>query len=935
MEDIDPKKFLIVKGAQMHNLKNVDLVIPRNKLVVFTGISGSGKSSLAFDTIYAEGQRRYVESLSAYTRQFVERLNKPKVEYIKGLSPAIAVEQKVQKGNKRSTVGTQTEIYDYLRLLYARIGKTISPVSGEIVKCDTVRDVVEYFEKLPSGEKFAIIAPISSERGGDIETRIELLEAKGYRRAIYEGEAYSLKDLRAKLMWSYQAKFELIVDRVIIEDNAEFYHRISDTVATTFSLGFGYCRILNLQDNTSKEFSTRFTADGIEFLKPTPQLFSFNTYLGACYNCNGTGEAMGYHPDLVIPNKNLSLNKTAIRPFNTAFGKKYLKALIEHGPSCGVRIDVPYFELSKEEKEKVWYSEKPFIGILPFFKKEVETLVEYKKMAYMYQYQKHTTCQDCKGSRLDGPAKFVKIGGKNLPELVFMPISSLVTFFDELELTDYEKKLTKRVLIELRSRLGYLINMGLGYLTLGRKSSSLSGGESQRIQLATALGSSLVGSMYVLDEPSIGLHNRDNERLIQVLKNLRDLGNTVIVVEHDESIIRNADHIVDVGPKAGSHGGSIVASGTLNSLVKYDSYTSKYLQGGLKIDIPSQNRVSDKYIEVENAYCHNLKNITVRFPLNCLTVVCGVSGSGKSSLVKGILYLGLSQKYNLHGKEPLEHKKIRGNFDSIRNVEYLDQDSIGRSSRSNPVTYIDAWTSIRNLYSELPAAKLFDIPSSHFSFNTDGGRCETCEGDGKIKIEMQFMADLTIECESCNGRRFQKEILEIKFKDLSIDQILEFTVDDAITFFTHHQKEKIAKKLQPLQDVGLGYVTLGQSSATLSGGEAQRLKLASYIGMVQGKEKMLLIFDEPTTGLHFYDLNKLLKAFNILIDQGHSIIVIEHNIDLIKCADHIIELGPDGGDKGGYLIASGNLSEIVSSNDSVIGPYLKEKLTSDQKNGSI
>ena len=920
--DYDSKTHIIIKDAHLHNLKHIDLAIPRNKLNVITGLSGSGKSSLAFDTLYAEGQRRYVESLSSYARQFMGRLNKPKVEYIKGLSPAIAVEQKVNTSNPRSTVGTKTEIYDYLKLLFARIGKTFSPISGDMVKKNDVRDVLNHIKKFEVGEKLLLLSPVEIDSNRSFSEKIKIFIQQGFARIYHDGKTLNLDNLKE----IPKKRFDLIIDRLIVRHEDDFYNRLADSIEIAFYEGKGGCSIMNLKNNTQKTFSNKFELDGIIFPQPNIHSFSFNNPLGACSECEGFGDVIGIDPELVIPDTSKSIFDHAIVPWRGASMVKYYNELINSAYLFDFPIHKPYFELAKEQKDLIWKGNSHFTGISKFFKRIEKKNYKIQNRVLLSRYRGKTICGVCKGSRLKESTDYIKINEKSLGDLHQLSIDSLFKFFNNLKLDAHDRKISDRLLLEINSRLRYVRKVGLGYLTLNRRSSSLSGGESQRIQLATSLGSSLVGSMYILDEPSIGLHSRDNKRLIEILKNLRDLGNTVIVVEHDEEIMNAADSIIDIGPEAGSLGGKIVAQGSIKKILKSKSLTAEYLNGVRKINVPKKRRISKKHIKIIGAREQNLKKINIEIPLGVLTVVSGVSGSGKTSLVKKILNPALSRHFDVYTEKPGAFSGLKGDLDTLRGVEFVDQNPIGRSSRSNPVTYIKAFDDIRTLFASLNISKNRNYQPKHFSFNVDGGRCDHCKGEGVITIEMQFMADVVLECENCNGKRFKKEVLEVKFKDINIDKLLKMTVDDAIEFFTTSSQNKIIQKLQPLQDVGLGYITLGQSSATLSGGEAQRIKLASFISQGTSKEKILFIFDEPTTGLHFHDIKKLLTSFDALIEKGHSIVVVEHNMDLIKCADHLIDLGPEAGENGGYLVGQGTPEEIAKLKKSYTGMYLAEKL---------
>ena len=920
--DYDPKKYVIIKGAHLHNLKHVDVAIPRNQMSVITGLSGSGKSSLAFDTLYAEGQRRYVESLSSYARQFMGRLNKPKVDFIKGLSPAIAVEQKVNTSNPRSTVGTKTEIYDYLKLLFARIGKTYSPVSGKEVKKDSLSDVLEHIQNLEEGSRLLLLAPIEAEAKRSLADKIKIFEQQGFARIYYENTIHTLDHLD-----KIPTKgFDLVIDRLVIRHEEDFYNRLADAIEMAFYEGKGLCSLLHPDSGDREEFSNKFELDGMRFTQPNVNLFSFNNPLGACPVCKGFGDVTGIDPELVIPDTSKSVYDHAIVPWRGSTLGKYYNKLVNSAYLFDFPIHKPYFELSQEQKNLLWKGNAHFTGIHDFFKRVEKKNYKIQNRVLLSRYRGKASCATCNGTRLKQEAGNVKIQGKSIGNLLQISMDALAEFFNGLKLNTHDKEIAERLLIEINSRLKFVGEVGLGYLTLNRRSNTLSGGESQRIQLATSLGSSLVGSMYILDEPSIGLHSRDNQKLIEVLKNLRDIGNTVIVVEHDEEIMNAADRVIDIGPEAGTFGGEIVAEGTLKSILKSQGLTAAYLNGTKKIEVPKKRRKSKNKIEIIGARVQNLKNINVKIPLGVLTVVSGVSGSGKTSLVKKILYPALLRHFDIYNEKPGSYSKLKGDLDTLKSVEFVDQNPIGRSSRSNPVTYIKAYDEIRALYASLNISKHRNYQPKHFSFNVDGGRCDHCKGEGTITIEMQFMADVVLECEHCNGKRFKKEILEVKFHDLNIDDLLRMTVDDAIVFFNTHTQKKIIQKLQPLQDVGLGYVTLGQSSATLSGGEAQRIKLASFISQGISKEKVLFIFDEPTTGLHFHDIQKLLTSFEALLDRGHTIVVVEHNLELIKCADHLIDLGPEAGEKGGYLVGQGTPEAIVKIKTSHTGSYLAEKL---------
>ena len=922
--DLDTKKYIIIKGAQLHNLKRVDAVFPRNKMTVVTGLSGSGKSSLVFDTLYAEGQRRYVESLSSYARQFMGKLNKPKVDEIKGIAPAIAVEQKVSSSNPRSTVGTKTEIYDYLRLLYARIGKTFSPVSGKQVKSDSVKDVLGCIKNVFSnGDKLLLLAPIDhlSENRND---RLNILKQQGFARIFINGEVLRIEELTQVP----QEKYELVVDRIIVRHEEDFYQRVADAIEIAFYEGKGTCSLWSLDQEKKVTFSNRFELDGITFIPPNIHFFSFNNPFGACRKCQGFGDIIGIDRELVVPDTSRSIFDDAIAPWRGTGMRKFHKQLIENAYKFNFPIHKPYYQLSEKDINTLWEGNSYFMGINKFFKKIEAKNYKIQNRVLLSRYRGKTKCDECKGSRLRTDTNNVKVGGQTMAKLLELPIEELEVFFEQLQLDKYETNVSERILKEIKSRIQFIKDVGLGYLNLNRKANTLSGGESQRINLATSLGSSLVGSMYILDEPSIGLHSRDNERLISVLKKLRDIGNTVIVVEHDEQIMNAADKIIDMGPKAGSYGGEIVAEGNLESICQSESLTAKYLRNEMSIPIPARRRKSRDKISLIGSRENNLKNIDVSFPLGCMTVVTGVSGSGKSTLVKKILYPALQREKGIFNEKPGQFDTIKAPFEKINSVEFVDQNPIGRSSRSNPVTYIKAYDDIRSLFAKQALAKSRGYQAKHFSFNVDGGRCDHCKGDGNTTIEMQFMADVVLQCEHCKGKRFKKEVLEVEFRGLSLDRLLEMSVDDAIAFFEIENQTKMVQKLKPLQEVGLGYVALGQPSSSLSGGEAQRIKLASFIGRGNTKDKIVFIFDEPTTGLHFHDINKLLLSFNALIAQGHTVIVVEHNLDLIKCADHLIDLGPEGGKKGGSLVATGTPEEVAEAKVSFTGQYLVEKLRS-------
>ncbi|MGF1636495.1 MAG: excinuclease ABC subunit UvrA [Cyclobacteriaceae bacterium] len=924
---IDPKQFIIIKGARVNNLQNLSVAIPRNKLVVITGLSGSGKSSLAFDTLFAEGQRMYVESLSSYARQFLGRMEKPEVDYIKGIAPAISIEQKVNTRNPRSTVGTTTEIYDYLKLLFSRAGETVSPVSGTIVKKDSVGDVADFLSDFPDGTKYMISCPLVVTEGRSLKDELSILLSKGYSRVIAEGEVSFIEDLLDNA-GDKLSGIKILIDRnSLIKNDEDNQFRIFDSIQTAFYEGHGEC-IIETSDGLQKSFSDRFEADGIVFEEPSINLFSFNNPYGACRRCDGFGKILGIDPDLVIPDKSLSVFEGAIVPWRSETMRPWLDKLLKQAHHFDFPIHRPVNELSEEAYEVLWTGNKYFEGINAFFE-DIESKshkIQYRVM--LSRYRGRTVCPECKGTRLRKDAGYVKFGAKSIIDLVLMPIEDLSRFFKELEQTDFTKKVTERILKEIVNRLQYLEEVGLGYLTLNRMTSSLSGGEYQRIKLATSLGSALVGSMYILDEPSIGLHPRDTSRLVRVLKRLRDLGNTVIVVEHEEEIMKAADQIIDIGPDAGSHGGKLIFQGNINELLNsqdIDTHTARYLSGREMVPMPTSRRSWKYAVEIKGARENNLKNIDVKIPLGCLTVITGVSGSGKSTLVKSILYPSLGKMFGVVSEQTGKFDKLEGDYSRISGVEFVDQNPIGKSSRSNPVTYVKAYDAIRQLYASQSKAKARNYKASHFSFNVEGGRCETCEGEGTQKIEMQFMADIYLTCETCKGKRFKEEILEILYKEKSISDVLEMTIDDALIFFK--DQKPVASKLKPLQDVGLGYVRLGQSSNTLSGGEAQRVKLASYLGKGRGAsaENMLFIFDEPTTGLHFHDISKLLKSINALIDAGNSVIIIEHNTEVIKTADWIIDIGPEGGQKGGNVVFQGTPEEMINLTDNHTARFLQEK----------
>lgn len=928
--DMADKGEIIIKRAHVHNLKDVDVRIPRNKLVVITGLSGSGKSSLAFDTLYAEGQRRYVESLSAYARQFLGRMSKPEVDYIKGIPPAIAIEQKVSSRNPRSTVGTSTEIYEYLKLLYARIGHTFSPISGEEVRKHKVSDVVDYIFSFPSKTKGMILSDVVCPEGRKMSEHLGVLKMQGYSRVEIGGEVVRIEDASA----SEPSDVRLVVDRFVVEDSEDTRSRIADSVETAFLEGKGKIsvRIYKGEGEELKEFSNRFEADGMTFDEPSDLMFSFNSPYGACSECEGFGKVIGIDEDLVVPNKSLSVYEDAVVCWRGEKMSEWKNYLVMNADKAGFPIHKPYFQLTKKEHDMLWNGTRFFDGINAFFKFVTENQYKIQYRVMLARYRGKTTCPLCGGTRLRKEASYVKIGGKTITELVSMPVERLVDFFETLQLDAHDADVSKRLLVEVKNRLHFLLDVGLGYLTLNRMSNTLSGGESQRINLATSLGSSLVGSLYILDEPSIGLHSRDSHQLIDVLKRLRDIGNTVVVVEHDEEIMREADYIVDIGPEAGRKGGQVVFQGEVGDLLLSDkgaalgSYTFDYLTGRERIPVPKR-RAWSNYIEILGARQNNLKGINVKFPLGVMTVVTGVSGSGKSSLVRGILYPALKKRLGGVAERTGLMEDIKGSFHLLADVEFVDQNPIGKSSRSNPVTYIKAYDEIRKLFAEQPLSKQMGYTAAHFSFNVEGGRCDECQGEGTITVEMQFMADIVLPCEACHGKRFKSHILEVTYKDANIYDVLEMTVNQAVEFFSGDSalEKKIAKKLKPLQDVGLGYVKLGQSSDTLSGGESQRVKLASILAM-EKPEPMMFIFDEPTTGLHFHDIRTLLKAFDALMEAGHTVVIIEHNLDVIKCADHVIDIGTEGGEAGGNLVFEGTPEGLAQCENSYTGRFLAEKL---------
>lgn len=924
IDSLDPKEFIIIKNARVNNLKSLSVAIPRNKLIVITGLSGSGKSSLAFDTLFAEGQRMYVESLSSYARQFLGRMEKPDVEYIKGVSPAIAIQQKVTNKNPRSTVGTSTEIYDYLKLLFSRIGKTISPVSGDEVKHHTVTDVVDFIHSFDEDEKVMITCPLHMLKVRTKQQELELLLQKGFTRILVNGDPYFVEDLLGTEELP-NGDYEILIDRATIRhDDEDNLFRVADSVQTAFFEGHGDCTVF-IPGKDKRTFTDRFELDGMGFELPSVNFFSFNNPYGACKTCEGFGSVLGIDPDLVIPDKSISVYEGAIAPWRGETTGKWLEPLLKKGIYFDFPIHRAYEDLNDTEKGLLWSGNSHFKGLNEFFA-DLESKthkIQYRVM--LSRFRGRTTCPDCKGTRLRKDASYVKIVGKSITDIVLMPIDKALRFFQEIELLEAEKKVANRLLKEILNRLEYIDKVGLGYLTLNRLTSSLSGGEYQRIKLATSIGSALVGSMYILDEPSIGLHPRDSDRLIEVLKSLRDLGNTVIVVEHEEKIMKAADQIIDIGPDAGVLGGELVFQGDLNELlIKGNSYTAKYLKGEEKIQDKKQNRKWRDSILIKGARENNLKNLSVRIPLHTLTVITGVSGSGKSTLIKKVLYPALGKMLGTVLDETGKFDRLEGDFKKITQLEFVDQNPIGKSSRSNPVTYVKAYDAIRTLYSDQTLSKQRGYKPAFFSFNVDGGRCEACHGEGTVTVEMQFMADIHLTCESCKGKRFKNEILDIKYQDKDISEILGMTIDEAMEFFKG--KPAIINKLQPLQEVGLGYIGMGQSSSTLSGGEAQRVKLASFLikGGTKHGDHVLFIFDEPTTGLHFHDIRKLLLSINALIEQGHSVIIIEHNTEVIKAADWVIDLGPGGGEKGGNIVFEGTPEALMEVEGNYTGKYLKE-----------
>ncbi len=935
-DSLDSRRYILIKGARVHNLKQIDVAIERRKLVVITGLSGSGKSSLAFDTLYSEGQRRYVESLSSYARQFLGRMHKPEVDYIKGISPAIAIEQKVNTRNPRSTVGTSTEVYEYFKLIFARIGKTFSPVSGRMVKRHTVSDVIEFACSIREGVMVMALAPLHIKNGRTMADQFKVLMQQGFSRVLADGQVHRMEDLLSDgHSLSLQSEIFVVIDRFSISrDDADMCARVADSIQIAFFEGDGEC-VLDYEldgKHVRQHFSSRFELDGITFEEPSVNLFTFNNPYGACKTCEGFGSVIGIDPDLVVPNKGLSIYEEAIACWKGEKMGKWKDRLIANAYKFDFPIHTPYYKLSPGQKQLLWDGNMYFKGLNEFFRMVEENTYKIQYRVMLSRYRGKTVCPDCQGTRLRKDANYVTVAGKSITELVLMPLDQLRQFFRGIELDKHDTDVSKRLLLEINNRLDYLNDVGLGYLNLNRLSSSLSGGESQRINLATSLGSSLVGSMYILDEPSIGLHPRDTRRLIDVLKKLRDVGNTVIVVEHDEEIMRAADQIIDIGPLAGVQGGEVVFQGSFSRLLENkSSLTAKYLRQELTITVPSKRRKWKEYIELKGVRQHNLKGFDVKIPLQVMTVVTGVSGSGKTSLVKDILYPSLKKHYGGYGDRTGTFDEIMGDLGSLHDVEYVDQNPIGKSSRSNPVTYLKAYDDIRNLFADQALSKARGYTPGYFSFNIDGGRCSECEGNGTVEIEMQFMADISLVCESCKGSRFKDEILDIVFEGKTISQILELTVDEAIVFFSNARRcgavcKRIASKIQPLSDVGLGYIQLGQASSTLSGGEAQRVKLASFLTKGITPDKTLFIFDEPTTGLHFHDINKLLMAFTALLDNGHSLLIIEHNPEIIKSADWVIDLGPEGGDQGGRLVFEGVPEDLARCEVSYTGEFLKDKI---------
>lgn len=935
IDQLDPKKFILVKGARVNNLKNVSVAISRNKLVVITGLSGSGKSSLAFDTLYADGQRRYVESLSSYARQFLGRMSKPEVDYIKGIAPAIAIEQKVNTRNPRSTVGTSTEIYEYIKLLFARIGKTFSPVTGNQVTRHTVTDVVNKIIEQPGGSSVMLYSPLQPKPDRTLKEDLTVILQQGFSRVLYKQKILKIENiLQNPENFSYDDMF-VLVDRFNVETTDEdLLARAADSAQTAFFEGSGTCLLSTTYDDKEQhfEFSNRFDLDGITFEEPSVHLFSFNNPFGACKLCEGFGSIIGIDEDLVIPDKSLSIHNDAVACWKGEKMSEYKHALIKQAHKFNFPVHSPYYELTQAQRKLLWTGNQYFEGINSFFEMVESQTYKIQYRVMLSRYRGKTVCPDCIGTRLRKDANYVKINGKSITDLVLMPIEEAFKFFTQIELSEFEHKVSDRLLVEIKNRLGFLCNVGLPYLTLNRLSNSLSGGESQRINLATSLGSSLVGSLYILDEPSIGLHPRDTQLLINVLKGLRNMGNTVIVVEHEEEIIKAADQVIDIGPLAGSHGGELVFQGTFDEILHDEnSLTGHYLSGKKSIHSPASHRPWNDYIEIRGARENNLKGIDVKFPLKAMTVVTGVSGSGKTTLVKRILYPALKKLYGGYGERTGKYDRMEGDYDLITAIELIDQNPIGRSSRSNPATYVKAFDDIRGLFAEQQISKLRNYKPGFFSFNVEGGRCEECEGEGIVTVEMQFMADLHLMCDSCKGKRYKEEVLDVKFHEKTISDILDLTIEQAIDFFTVNSEKnanaaRVAAKLKPLADVGLGYLKLGQSSDTFSGGEAQRIKLASFLTKGTNDSPTLFIFDEPTTGLHMHDISRLLSAFNALLVKGHTVIVIEHNLDVIKTADWIIDLGPEGGEQGGYILFEGTPEDLLKIKPSYTALYLKDKM---------
>ncbi|MBP9588878.1 MAG: excinuclease ABC subunit UvrA [Bacteroidales bacterium] len=940
IQDLDYHQYILIKGARQHNLKNFDLAIPKDKLVVITGLSGSGKSSLAFDTLFAEGQRRYIESLSAYARQFIGRMSKPDVDFIHGIAPAIAIEQKANTRNPRSTVGTSSEIYEYLKLLFARIGKTYSPISGNIVKRDTPTDVTDFIAKLPQGSRSILLSPIHQNSGENLSSRLNIFLQQGFTRVSINGNIFHIEEiLSSQNIIDSNAEIQLVIDRFTGGDiDEEFVSRIADSVEIAFYEGMGTCMVDYWQNGELHRqiFSNRFEADEIAFEEPSVNLFTFNNPYGACKTCEGFGSVIGIDEDLVIPDKSLSVYEECVAPWKGEKMGEWRWQFIQAARSRGFPIHKPYDELNEEQKQLLWKGDRGILGINDFFEMVQENLYKIQYRVLLSRFRGKTVCPDCKGTRLRKEATYVQVGGYAITDLILKPIKQLQKVFEQLTLSDSDFLAARRLIIEIDARLKVLNDVGLGYLTLNRNSNTLSGGESQRLNLATAIGSNLTGSMYILDEPSIGLHARDTQRLIQVLCNLRNIGNTVIVVEHDEEIIKASDQIIDIGPEAGVYGGELMFQGSYQEMIKYgNSLTAKYLSGQMGIPIPKHRRHWNNYIEIIGASENNLKNIDVKFPLNVLTVITGVSGSGKTTLVKQILYPALRKLYQGYAEKTGRYLKLSGDYKMIRNTEQVDQNPLGRSSRSNAATYSGAYDDIRTLFSTQPLSRVRGYKPGYFSFNIEGGRCEECQGEGRIKIEMQFMADLWLVCDSCKGQRFKEEVLEIKVNGLNINEVLNLSIDEAVRFFQHPSissdiARKIIAKLKPLMDVGLGYLHLGQSTGTLSGGEAQRLKLASFISNIQNERPTLFIFDEPTTGLHFHDISRLLAAFEALLNNGHTLIVVEHNPEIIKSADWVIDLGPEGGDEGGYLVFEGTPEDLIKHPTSYTAQFLRKKL--EEKN---